>query len=136
MASDQQRDLVPDKKILSVIFSGGPDVTLASCNILSNTFDTCTFSIHLDVAPLPNYPKDLIVRIETSGGRLATFASSQRLGHAQLLDLVPLVLDVGNTLTADRKPVEYSVTAYCVGIITLEDIWDTITPAHQLESVK
>lgn len=84
MASYEQRELIPDEMILSAIFSGAPDVRLASCNILSNTFDTCTFSVHLDVAPLLNYPKDLLVLLETSGGRLATVASLQRLGHAQL----------------------------------------------------
>jgi hypothetical protein len=135
MASVEQRELVPDEKILSAIFSDAAGVTLKSCNILSNTFDTCTYSIHLDVAPVSSYPKDLLVRLETSGGRLAIVASVQRLGHAQLPDLVPLVLDVGNTITADGKPVEYSVTAFCMGTITLEDIWDTISPTHQLESV-
>ncbi|KAH8753034.1 hypothetical protein F5883DRAFT_470909, partial [Diaporthe sp. PMI_573] len=135
MASVEQRDLVPDEKILSAIFLGAPGVTLTSCNILSNTFDTCTFGIHLNVAPVSNYPKDLLVRLETSGGRLPIVASVQRLGHAQLPDLVPLVLDVGNTITADGKPVEYSVTPFCMGTIPLEDIWDTISPAHQLEAV-
>lgn len=135
MVSHEQRELIPDERILSTIFSGATDVTLANCSILSNAFDTCTFSIHLDVAPLSNYPKDLLVRLETSEGRLAIVASLQRLGHAQLPDLVPLVLDVGKTITADEKAVEYSVTAYCMGTVTLEDIWDTISPAHQLELV-
>lgn len=134
MASDEQRELVPDEKILSAIFPGA-DVTLASCNILSNTFDTCTFSVHLDVTPLPNCPKDTLVRLETAAGRLASVASLQQLAHAQLPHLVPLVLDVGNTTTADGKAVEYSVTAYYMGTITLEDVWDTIIPTHQLELV-
>lgn len=134
MASDEQRELVPDEKILSAIFPGA-DATLASCNILSNRFDTCTFSVHLDVAPLPNCPKDTLVRLETAAGRLASVASLQQVAHAQLPHLVPLVLDVGTTTTADGKAVEYSVTAYCVGTITLEDIWDTIGPPHQLELV-
>jgi hypothetical protein len=42
MASFEQRELVPDEKILSAIFSGAPGVTRTSCIILSNTFDTCT----------------------------------------------------------------------------------------------
>lgn len=134
MASNEQRDLVPDEKILSTIFSGA-DATLASCNIFSNTFDTCTFSVHLDVAPLSNYAKDTLVRLEISAGRLASVAALQQLAHAQLPDLVPLVLDVGNTTTADGTPVEYSVMAYCMGTITLEDIWDTISPTNQLELV-
>ncbi|KAL8303403.1 hypothetical protein RB600_007041 [Gaeumannomyces tritici] len=131
----EQRDLVPDEKILSSIFSGAPGVTLTNCNIFSNTFDTCTFSIHLDVAPFSSYPKDFLVRLETSGSRLAVVASLQRLGYAQLPDLVPLVLDVGTTTTADGRQVEYSVSAYCTGTITLEDIWDRISPTHQLELV-
>ncbi|KAK3324799.1 hypothetical protein B0T19DRAFT_429466 [Cercophora scortea] len=136
MASVEQRDLVPDEKILSAIFPGATDIKLTSCcNIISNTFDTCTFSIHLEIAPLSGYPKDLLVRLETSGSRLATVAALQRLGHAQLPNLIPSVLDVGTTTTADGTPVEYSVTAYCTGTITLEDVWDTLGQPHQLESV-
>ncbi len=53
MASVEQKVLVPDEKILSTIFSGASNVTLTSCNIISNTSDTCTFSIHLDEGSAP-----------------------------------------------------------------------------------
>lgn len=78
----KQQDLVPDKKILSTIFSDAPGVTLTNCNIFLNTFDICTFSIHLDVAFFSSYFKNLLVRLKTSGNRLAVVAFFQRLKYA------------------------------------------------------
>ncbi|KAJ5950051.1 hypothetical protein N7454_001635 [Penicillium verhagenii] len=49
----EQRFLVPDERILSDIFPGVVGLKLSSCNVLSNTFDICTFSVQDEVIPLP-----------------------------------------------------------------------------------
>ncbi|KAJ5819333.1 hypothetical protein N7474_004924 [Penicillium riverlandense] len=121
--------------ILSGIFPGVIGLKPTSCKIISNTFDTCTFSIQFETVPLPDYPKDLIVRLETSRSRLAILATLQRLARSQLNDLVPSVLDVGTTMTAAAKEIEYLVTPYFTGTISLEDVWNTLDQTHQLEVV-
>lgn len=135
MASVERQDLVPDEKILSEIFPGVIGLKPTSCNIISNTFDTCTFSIQLETVQLPDYPKDLIVRLETSRSHLATLATLQRLARSQLNDFVPSVLHVGTTTTATAKQVDYLVTAHITGTSPLDDVWDTLDQTHQLELV-
>ncbi|KAH8746602.1 hypothetical protein F5883DRAFT_700357 [Diaporthe sp. PMI_573] len=134
MASIERRYLVPDENILSEIFSATIQLKSTNCHIISSTFDTCTFSIQHDNTPL-SYPNDVIVRLETSRGRLAAVAAIQRLCHAQLADLVPAVLHVGTATTADARQVEYSISPYCTGTVSLEDVWDTLDKTHQLELV-
>lgn len=132
MAPTEQLNLVPDETILFEIFS--VTIKLTSCHIISNTFNTCTFSIH-DVTPLPDHP-NIIVRLETSQGRLAAIAAFQTLCHtSQLTDLVPPVLSVGTVTTTDKRQVEYSVSPYYTGTTSLEDVWDTLDDTNQLELV-
>lgn len=135
MAPVEQQDLVPDEKILSEIFPGVIGLEPTSCNIISNTFDTCTFGIQLETVPLPDYPKDLIVRLEISRSHLAALATLQRLARSQLNDIVPSVLHVGTATTAAAKQVGYLVTAYLTGTIPLDDAWDTLDQTHQLELI-
>lgn len=85
--------------------------------------------------PIPDYLKDLIVRLETSRSHLAILATLQHLAGSQLNNLVPSVLDVGITTAAAAKQVEYLVTAYFTGTIPLDDVWGTLDQAHQLEVV-
>ena len=112
MASlSKQQLLVPDEKLLSNIFPGAVDIKPMDCRVISNTFDTCTFRIQL-AAPPPGYPvKDFVVRLETSGDRLAASLPLQRLAHSQLPDLVPALLSVGDAVTGNGMHLEYSVTA-------------------------
>ncbi|CAG7938994.1 unnamed protein product [Penicillium salamii] len=134
MESVEEQVLVPDEKILSAIFPG-IDLKPSCCKVITNTFDSCTFSIQLEAAPLPNYPKDLIVRLEKSGKSLAALATFQRLAKSQLNDLVPSVLHVGTTTTLAEQ-VEYFVTPYITDTTTLEDVWDTLDETNQRELVK
>ncbi|KAJ6190532.1 hypothetical protein N7519_000553 [Penicillium mononematosum] len=126
--------LVPDENILSEILPDVIDLKSTSYSIISNTFNTCTFRIQLETAPLLDYPKDLIVRLEKSGRSLAALATFQRLASSHLNDLIPSVLQVRTTTTAATE-VDYFVTPYFTGTITLEDVWDTLDETNQLELV-
>ena len=127
--------LVPDESILSDIFPGVVDLKPSSCNIISNTFDTCTFSVQVEVVLLP-----VIVRLETekseiSKSRLATVAALTSLGRLQLNDIVPSIQQIGTATTIDAKKINYLVTEYLTGTILLEDIWNTLDETNQLELV-
>jgi hypothetical protein len=132
MAPTKQRYLAPDDNILSEIFSDTTQLKSTNCHIISSTFHTCTFRVqHASL----DYPTDVIVRLETSRGRLAAVATLQRLCHSQLADLVPTVLHVGTATTADERRVEYCISAYYTATISLEDVWDTLDETNQLELV-
>lgn len=134
MASAEKQDLVPDKAILSAILQI-PEDKLTDWNVISNTFTTCTFSTHIETGRA-GFPSDLLIRLETSGSSsLAAVAELQALGHAQLPELVPTVLDVGAVTAADGRQVEYSVTPYYVDMATLEEVWEMLDRDHQLEIV-
>ncbi|KAJ5876004.1 uncharacterized protein N7529_001588 [Penicillium soppii] len=137
MASIANRLLFPDEKTLSGIFPHVIDFKPTICDVLANTFETCTFRIQLDSAPLPDYPKDLIIRFERSGRSLAALATFQRLVSSQLKDLVPSVLQVGTTMTATAKAeqVDYFVTPYFTETILLEEVWDALDQVNQLQLV-
>ncbi|KAJ5405177.1 hypothetical protein N7465_006461 [Penicillium sp. CMV-2018d] len=131
----EKRFLVPDEKILSDIFPGVVGLKPSSCNIISNTFDICTFSVQVEVILLP-----VIVRLETekseaSKSRLATVAALNSLGHLQLNDIVPSIQQIGTATTIDAKKVNYLVTEYLTGTVLLEDIWNTLDETNQLELV-
>jgi hypothetical protein len=48
MASSKGQLLVPDQTLISGIFPDAKDIKATDCNIITNTFDECTFSIHGD----------------------------------------------------------------------------------------
>ncbi|KAJ5459354.1 hypothetical protein N7530_011298 [Penicillium desertorum] len=127
--------LIPDENTLSKILPDVIDLKSASYSITSNTFDTCTFRIQLETAPLLDYPRVLIVRLEKSGRSLAALATFQRLANSQLNDLIPSVLQVGTTTTTATEEVDYFVTPYFTVTITLEDVWDTLDETNPLELV-
>ncbi|KAJ5930856.1 hypothetical protein N7466_006349 [Penicillium verhagenii] len=135
MAAENQF-LVPDERILSEIFPGVVGLKLSSCNVLSNTFDICTFSVQAEDIPLP-----VIIRLEKesldiSKSRLATVAALHSLGRFQLKDIVPSIQQIGTATTLDAKKVNYLVTEYLTGTILLEDIWNTLNETDQLELVE
>lgn len=136
MGSAHKKCLVPDEQILFEIFPDIVDLKPSSCNVITNTFDSCTFSIQLETALRPDYPKDLIIRLEKSGKSLAALATFQRLAKSQLNDLIPAVLHIGTTTTLTAEKVEYFVTPYITDATTLEDVWDTLNETNQLELMK
>ena len=126
----EPKDLVPDQQILAAITGISPPKG-QTYDIISNTFDTCTFRLKLEGERPKGYPADLIVRLEASENRLAQVATLQRLGHLQLPDVVPETLNVGIVKDASGRQLEYSISSYVEGTSTLEDIWDTISRDDQ-----
>lgn len=130
MASE--KDLVPDQKILSGIFPDRKDLDPDSCNVISNNFGTCTFTIRLEVPPA-GYPEHLLVRLEkTASFWLPAAAALQQLGHTQLPDIVLPTLGMGVTASEDGCQLGYTVMAYLEGIATLEEVWDDLDDVDQL----
>ena len=123
--------LLPDQQILSGIFPNVPNIPEDAYNVISNTFDTCTFRIRLESEPQPGFPNDLLIRVEAAGSRLAAVAAFQRLGHHQLADVVPATLGVGTTTNLNGRELEYSVMPYFDGTTTLEDVWNNLESDNQ-----
>lgn len=92
------------------------------------------FSIHFEKTA-GAFPKDVLVRLGTFHDKLAAIRDVQHAAHGQLGHLVPSVLDAGYTFTADGEQLEYSLEEHCPGLITLDDVWDTLGPAHQEQLV-
>ncbi|QPC69305.1 hypothetical protein HYE68_000057 [Fusarium pseudograminearum] len=128
MATD---DLSPDYSILSGIpmikdsVSDLENTFKQKCNVISSNFTTCTFDIHQDASPADS-PQHVLVRLESSSDHFATVAALQKLASSQLPDLVPQVLDVGTTFTAQGQRIEYSVTEFVSDAVTLEQEWDKL----------
>ncbi|KAK0655715.1 hypothetical protein B0T16DRAFT_384537 [Cercophora newfieldiana] len=130
--SDDEQDMVPDQKILLGIFPEIPAISEGSYTIISNTFDRCTFRLSLDAEPRPDFPADLLVRLETSGSRLQAVAELQRLAHSQLSELVPATLEVGTVVNDAGRKLDYSITRFITGTAVLEDVWDSLDRTNQL----
>ncbi len=131
----EKRFLVPDERILSDIFPGVVGLKPSSCNIISNTFVICTFSVQVEVILVPVIVRLETEKSETSKSRLATVAALNSLGHLQLNDIVPSIQQIGTATTIDAKKVNYLVTEYLTGTVLLEDIWNTLDETNQLELV-
>jgi hypothetical protein len=130
MASEQ-KDLVPDLKILSGIFPDRKDLDPDNCKVISNNFGTCTFTIRLE-DPQIGYPEHLIVRLEkTASFWLPATVALQQLGHTQLPDFVLPTLGMGVTTSEDGCQIGYTVMEYLEGIATLEEVWDHLDDADQ-----
>lgn len=125
------RDLLPDQQILSDIFPDVPNITPDLCTVISNTFKTCTFRLSLATEPRPGFPRDLIIRLETSGRRLATVVELQQLAHHQIPHLVPATLIVGSATNANGRQVDYSITPFLVGTTVLEEVWEGLDQRNQ-----
>ncbi|KAJ5096725.1 hypothetical protein N7456_007446 [Penicillium angulare] len=131
MATEKQL-LIPDERILSIIFPDVVGLEPSSCNIISNTFDTCTFIIQAGVILQP-----VIVRLEretseASKSRLATIAALHNLARYQLDDIVPSIQQIGIANNSNAERVHYQVTEYLTGTVTLESVWNTMLEFAQL----
>ncbi|KAK2682066.1 hypothetical protein RAB80_000012 [Fusarium oxysporum f. sp. vasinfectum] len=118
-------NLHPDYSILSGIpmikgsMSNLENTVKESCDVILGNFTTCTFSIHLNT-PAAGSPEHVLVRLESSSDRFATVAALQKLAYSELPDLIPRVLDIGVTSTAQGQRLEYSVTEFVSDAVTLE----------------
>lgn len=120
------KELVPDHGVLS----GIPmlkDVDASSCNVISNTFETCTFSVGL-----PGRAETALVRLEAPRRRgLADVVALQRLARSS-----PTWSRPRGTLARRQPPTggrwsKYSVTEFVAETSTLEQVWDMLDEQAQ-----
>lgn len=95
--------LVPDDAFLSAVF---PNAKPSSVDILANSAFVCTFKVHIDTGPYPAWSKDLVVRMETSSGRLEAVRDLQDIARLQIPEPVPETYALGKVAMADDKEVE------------------------------
>ncbi|KAF3002650.1 hypothetical protein E8E13_009380 [Curvularia kusanoi] len=127
------QDLTLDNAILSAIF---PSAKPVSVTILTQTFDTCTFRAQFDVQPSEGWPLDLIVHMEMFDDEpvLEVVTAIGKAANHQFPGLVPETYICDKALTADGRDVEYTVSRYLTGTVTLETVWPTLK-AQQKESL-
>jgi hypothetical protein len=128
--------LLPDQRILSEIFPDVANITTDLWTVISNTFETCTFRLLLATEPRPGFPRDLIIRLETSGSHLPAIAELQRLAHGQIPHLVPATLAVGSATSATGRQVDYSITTFLTSTAVLEEVWEELDHENQRSLMK
>jgi hypothetical protein len=126
------RLLEPDEVILVGIFPDMVDSKSTSYQVISNTFDTCTFRLQFHISPPTGYPREIIVRMEISKGRLDAVMALQWLAYFQLPTLIPRVLGIGRMDTGDGRLIEYCITAYCSETVPVATVWDSLDKDHRL----
>ncbi|XDG03855.1 hypothetical protein ABKA04_003470 [Annulohypoxylon sp. FPYF3050] len=126
-----QMDLLPDQRVLSGIFPDVPDISEDLCEVIRNTFDTCTFRLLLANKPRPGLPTDLLIRLQTTGSHLVAVSELQHLAHLQIPDLVLETLGVGFTVDAQGRQLEYSITPFLDGTTVLEEVWPGLQESNQ-----
>lgn len=119
------QDLEPDNAILSAIF---PHAKPASVTILNKTFDTCRFRARFDTQPCKDWPMDLVVHMEVFDEMpvLEVVTAIGTAANHQFPGLVPETYACGKALTSDGRDVEYTVTRYLTGTVTLETVWPSL----------
>lgn len=127
------QDILPDNAIISAIF---PNAEPVSVTILTKTFDTCTFRAQFETQPCEDWPMDLIVHMEMLDDEpiLEVVTAIGRAANHQFPGLVPETYKHGITMTADGRDVEYSISRFLTGTVTLESVWPSFTP-EQKESL-
>src|SRR6266576_5817158 len=88
-----------------------PKSTVGSTTIVSQTFRTCTFVVHLEVL------EDRVLRLRTDLRRVAALA---------IPGLVPKVERTGTVWMEDGIEVEFSTT-FIPDSVTLESVWDNLS---------
>lgn len=126
-------DLVPDNAILSAVF---PSTKPVSVTILTKTFDLCTFRAQFDTQPCKNWPMDLVVHMELYDDEpvLEVVTAIGRAANHQFPGLVPETYKCARAMTSDGREVEYTVSRFLTGTVTLETVWPTLD-ATQKESL-
>ncbi|KAG2418698.1 hypothetical protein HFD88_001799 [Aspergillus terreus] len=122
MSDKEERNLVPDDYLLAEIF---PDAKSVSTNIISHTFESCTFVAHQDSQ------EEVIVRLEASGSHIPIVSAIQKLATLVIPDYVPAVHQIGTASTENGKKLDYSVTTYIKDAVTLESVWGDLTDDQQ-----
>ena len=124
------RDLVPDNALLNHIFRSS---TPASIDILSQTYEVCTFIAYMDTTrPTAPFPRNVVVRLELpSKIPLRTVSALQKVATLAIPEVVPAVFQSGTAIAEDGREVEFSVTAFVDDAVTLETVWDDLDDDQQ-----
>ncbi|KAF2970777.1 hypothetical protein GQX73_g2763 [Xylaria multiplex] len=130
---DENKMLMPDERVLSGIFTDMPNVTKAPLNVISNSFDVCTFRLQLDLElePPSGFPTDLLIRLEKTKGNIEAVSRLQNLARRQAPKLTPALVKVGTTRNAEGAQLSYSITPFLSGTITLDDVWNDLREDNQ-----
>jgi len=122
-------ELLPDDLILSTMF---PTTKPKTVTVLANNFQTCTFRVFFDTSPMPDVPKDLVVRMEAKIGKLQAIAALQEIAHMQIPELMAKTYSFGKATTSDKREVEYTVSEFVPDTVTLESVWlDLLAPQKE-----
>lgn len=124
------QELLPDNAILSAIF---PHAKPVSVTVLTNTFDTCTFRAQFETPACEDWPMDLIVHMEVSDDVpvLEVVTAIGKAANHQFPGLVPETYKCGKAMSADGRDMEYSVTKFLTGTVTLESVWPSLEPEQK-----
>lgn len=121
--------LSPDEQILREIF---PTKNPSVSRILAQTFENCTFVALFDDGSSPGPAQELVVRLESSDGRLPAVLALQRLASLVIPELVPKTLKAGKAKTKDGVEYQYSVTEFVGDTVVLESVWEDLDNDQQL----
>lgn len=130
MSDADDKMLRPDLHILGLIFPGLQSI---QTTILAHTFTTCTFIAH----QCGSSGEDVVVRLEvTEDSRFRTIAALQQIAKLVIPNLVPTIHFYGSGNTANGTEVEFFVTTFVSGTVTLEAVWDDLPDAQQARIVE
>ncbi|KAL4789284.1 hypothetical protein BDV19DRAFT_397189 [Aspergillus venezuelensis] len=134
MASTEEQTLAPDSALLSQIFPN-QIVSDITTEILSQTFEACTFSAHLKNGRGEKYA----IRLENPGTKAPAVAAMQDIGGRIIgtdratrpgetcRDLALEVFGTGQATLENGRKVAYSVSEFALHATTLEDIVDDLS---------
>ena len=124
------QELLPDNAILSAVF---PHAKPVSVTVLTKTFDTCTFRAQFETQACEDWPMDLIVHMEVFDGVpvLEVVTAIGKAANHQFPGLVPETYKCDKAITADGRDVEYTVTKFLTGTVTLDSVWPSLKPEQK-----
>src|ERR1700691_3578597 len=127
MSNTDDKMLCPDQHILGFI---SPGLQSINTTILAQTFTTCTFIAHQCGLSGEDVVVRLVVVEEYS--RFRTIAALQQIANLVIPNLVQTIRFCGNGNTANGTKVEFSVTTFVSGTVTLEAVWDDLPDPQQV----
>jgi Phosphotransferase enzyme family len=131
MSDADDKMFCPDQHILGLIFPGLQSINTTT---LAQTFTTCTFIAH----QCGSSGENVVVRLEVveEDSRFRTIAALQQIAKIVIPDLVPTIHLCGRGNTGNGTEVEFSVTSFVSGTVTLEAVWDDLPDPQQVRIVK
>ena len=124
-----------DDAIVESLFPETEDTpTSENVGYLTISQDTkrCTVGIQSGVPLRPDFPNNLLVRLEDSSTSLAAVVGMQHVARSMLPDLVPCFLDLGTAMTNAGRVVEYTIRELFTtedGFASLAEVWGILDAA-------